>query len=114
MSEKRRLRRNNLIYYLKVFDQSNEALLGHLVDITSEGIMLVSEGPIATGIDYRLRLVFPRDIFGEEKIDFTAKSVWSKQDSNPDFYDTGFLLIDMPLEKVLLIKKLVSEYGFES
>jgi len=114
MSDKRRLRRNNLIYYLKVYNQKDGSLLGHLVDITSEGIMLVSEEPIATGVDFQLRLVLPRDIFGEGNIDFSAKSLWSKPDSNPDFQDTGFHLIDMPLEKVLLIKKLVSEYGFES
>lgn len=114
MSDKRRLHRNSLIYYLKVFDRKTDALLGHLVDITSEGIMLVSEHPIPAGIVYDLRLELPKNIFGEEKIDFSAKSCWTKPDANPDFKDTGFQFIDVPLEHVLLIKKLVNEYGFMS
>jgi hypothetical protein len=112
MEEKRKLHRHNLIYYLKVFDRANGALLGRLVDITPEGILLISEQPIDTDATFDLSLEFPHPIFGSDKLDFSAQSLWSNCDTNPDLYDTGFRLLDVPIEHVLLITKLVSEYGF--
>jgi len=114
MHEKRILHRNNLFYYLKVFEMNTNTLLGHLVDITSEGMMLISEQPIPTGVVYDLRLEFPKNIFGVEILDFSAHSLWTKPDTNPELHDTGFQLIDVPFEHILLIKRLVSEFGFIS
>ena len=114
MSEKRRRQRNNLIYYLKVFDRKTGALLGHLVDINEEGIMVITEKPLPTQVEYDLKLVFPSDIFGEEEIEFSATSRWTRPDLNPTFSDTGFKMNDVPLEHLLIIKKLVGEYGFGS
>jgi hypothetical protein len=112
MSEKRKQHRNNLIYYLKVFDRDENVLLGHLVDITSEGIMIISEKPVPVQKLFNLRLEFPRDIFGQKELDFSAMSLWSKPDLNPEYHDAGFKLQDVPLQHVLTIKKLVNEYGF--
>ena len=86
--------------------------LGRLVDITPEGIMLISEEPIPISVVVEMRMEFPKEIFGEERMEFSARSMWCRRDLNPDYHDTGFQLIDVPLEHVLLIKKLVSEYGF--
>ena len=112
--EKRRLHRNNLVYYLKVFDRDSDTLLGHLVDITAEGVMLVSEAPIPGDTLFSLRLEFPRDIFGEETLEFSAMSLWCRPDVNPIFYDTGFRLTDISIERLLVIKRLIGEYGFSS
>jgi hypothetical protein len=110
--EKRKFQRNNLIYYLKVYDRNTEKAIGRLVDITPEGVMLISEEPLPADVLFDLRMEFPKEIFGEERLDFSARSMWCRKDLNPDYYDTGFKILDVPLEHVLLIKKLVSEYGF--
>jgi hypothetical protein len=46
MQEKRKLKRRHLIYYLRVFEKNTDTLLGYLVDITPEGIMIMSESPV--------------------------------------------------------------------
>jgi hypothetical protein len=84
------------------------------VDITPEGIMLISEAPIPSDALFDLRMEFPKEIFGEERLEFSARSMWCRRDLNPDYYDTGFMIMNVPLEHVLLVKKLVSEYGFTS
>ena len=38
MTENRRMKRWHVIYYLRIFDQDKGSLLGHLIDITTEGI----------------------------------------------------------------------------
>lgn len=110
--DKRKLPRKNLVYYLKVFNRESGELLGHLVDITQEGLMLVSENTIPENTLFSLRINFPRDIFGEETLDFSALSLWCRPDVNPLFYDTGFRLMDISLDRMLLIKRLMGEYGF--
>ena len=57
MNEKRKLNRRHLIYYLRVFDRDTSILIGHLVDITAEGIMLISEDPIETDNIFQLKML---------------------------------------------------------
>jgi hypothetical protein len=114
MDERRLLHRNNLIFYLKVFDRNSDSLLGRLVNITPDGIMLISQHDIPTETMYDLRLEFPSDMFGEGAMDFSAESLWSKPDTNPDFFDTGFRFVNVSSENVIRIKKLITEFGFIS
>ncbi len=114
MSQKRRLHRRNIVYYLNVFDRKTNRILGNLVDITPEGIMLLSNEPIPENTIFDLRLQFPGDIFGEDSVAFAGESIWTRRDVNPEYYVTGFRLIDVSLDSTLLIKRLVTEYGFIS
>jgi len=94
MSEQRINKRLHLIYYLRVFDKKNNTLLGHLVDITTGGFMLLSENPIKTGIEFALSMDVPLPEGLTERVELNAKSCWSNQDANPAFYDTGFQFLD--------------------
>ena len=111
-NDKRHIKRSHLIYYLRVFNQANNQILGHLVDITHEGAMLISESPISTGEHFQLRMMLPAEIFGREHMDFEAESLWSKRDLNPDFYDTGFRLNAVALKDTAVIARLIDEFGF--
>ena len=59
MDEKREIKRRHLIYYLRVFDRKTDQLLGHLVNITPQGIMLISEESLATDTTFQLRMKLP-------------------------------------------------------
>ncbi len=75
--------------------------------------MLISERAITVDKPYDLEIRWhnPRDEL--LKIQFRAQSRWSSNDVNPDFYDTGFELLD-PSEEVLEpIRQMIMEYGFE-
>ena len=110
--EKRRLKRSHLFYYLRVFDRSNNEMLGHLVDITPEGAMLISENPIPVNTHYQLRMQLPAEIFGRAYLDFDAESLWSKPDTNPDFQDAGFRLLNVNVKDTAIISRLIDDYGF--
>ena len=112
MLERRRLRRRHLIYYLRVFDRNNDALIGHLIDITSEGAMLISEDPIETNTIFQSRMVLPEEKQGSREITFDARSVWCKKDINPDYYATGFQLLNAAPQDVEVIEWLIEKFGF--
>jgi hypothetical protein len=113
MEEKRKIKRHHLIYYLRVFNRNTDKLLGHLVNITPQGIMLVSEEPIAVDTAFQLRMKLPGALQEFEYLDFNARSVWNGQDSDTNFYDTGLLLLDIPPEKITIIEELIDRFGFQ-
>ncbi|WP_321528522.1 PilZ domain-containing protein [Sedimenticola selenatireducens] len=110
--ERRAILRRHLIYYLRVWDTATDKLLGHIVDINTDGLMLISEKQIETGKPFELEIRW-QDMEGNpERIRFSAVSRWSNNDINSAFFDTGFQLVD-PSEEILEpIRKMIHQYGF--
>ncbi|NOX87971.1 MAG: PilZ domain-containing protein [Calditrichaeota bacterium] len=114
MGEQRKLHRRHLIYYLRVFDRETGEVIGHLINITPEGIMVISENPLETNKTYKLKMDLPSDIFEKTEIEFDAESRWCKKDVNPEFYDTGFSILNLSYHDGRLIERLIDDYGFRS
>jgi hypothetical protein len=110
--ERRGLKRRHLIYYLRVFNRETGELIGHLVDVTRGGIMMINEKPVPIGEEYELRMALPEEIWGKNFLDFKGKSLWSTKDVNPDFYNTGFQISGLDGHEIDIIERLISEYGF--
>ena len=102
-SDRRKLKRRHLIYYSRVYDRANGKLMGHLMDITAEGVKLISEEPIEINQTFQLRMDLPEDIIAKPYIFLDAKSMWCSPDINPDFYNTGFRVYNMDPKDVELI-----------
>ncbi len=106
------LKRRSLIYYLVVHDAQSGDLVGHLVDITTDGLKLVSTVPIEPGRRLKLRMELPEHYFDQRELCFTAQSRWTSRDINPDFYTTGFTMEEMDETSKDLVSGLVNLYGF--
>ena len=110
--ETRSLKRRHLVYYLEVYDDDANQLLGHLVDLTTSGLKLVSKQRIPTNRTYRLRMMLPEGYFSQKDLYFEAQSMWSSNDINPDFYDTGFAAPKLDPAAQNIILDLVSQISF--
>ena len=64
------MKRRHLIYYLRVFDSKNDSLVGHVIDITTEGIKLFNEKPIEPGKEFKFRMALPEFIKENVEIEF--------------------------------------------
>ena len=95
MSNKRKNDRKQSTFYLKVYDQKSNKMAGNLRNITSNGIMLNSPEPIATGIVYQLGVALPDALIGEIPITLEAKSIWCSRNRITKLYDTGFELLNV-------------------
>lgn len=109
-SNQRRLSRIKITYYLRVFDADDDRLVGHVADISVEGMMLVSDRPIPTDRRFHLWMEIPGEGHERERVYIEADSVWSRQDANPDFYDIGFSLVDPPRPVVRRITDLIDQF----
>ena len=108
----RQLKRRHLIYYLEVFDNTTGVLLGHLVDLTVEGMKLVSKNYIEPQKEYSLKMVLPEGHARDRDVHFKAKSMWCREDVNPDFYAVGMSAprLDKETQKIFMI--LIEQIGF--
>ncbi len=109
---RRHLKRRHLVYYLRVFDQSTNELVGHLVDITTEGVKLVRETPVNPGASHRLSMQLPARLEGSYDVRFAAECLWCRPDENPSFFVAGFHITGAAKRDLDLITELVNEFGF--
>ena len=112
--DKRKSSRKYLVFYLRVFDGMSSKILGHLVDISERGIMLICDAPIQVNEDYRLRMRLPTSLKDRQEVIFTATSRWCRVDSNPDFHLAGFQMHDLEDQTKRLIATLISDFGYRN
>ena len=110
MGKKRNLERRHLIYYLKVTDMETNQAIGHAVNISNDGMMLISENSIKPESLFRLKMFLPDEIQGSRYFEFSALSRWCKQDEIPDFFNTGFQLNNVSEEGIRVIKSLIDDF----
>lgn len=110
--DRRKLKRRHIVFYSRVFDRNTGALLGHLMDLTVEGLMLISDHPINTGHTYHLRMDLPEDAKSKPYLNFDAHCLWCRPDINPAFYNAGFKVLNMGRDDMNMIDNMIDEYGF--
>lgn len=110
--EMRQVDRRYLVFYLRVFDGMSSKIVGHLIDISEKGIMMITDNPVEVNQDYRLRMRLPTQGKDRNEIVFKATSRWCKGDSNPDFYLAGFQMYDLDPETSKLVGNLIRDFGY--
>lgn len=109
--EKRVIQRHQLPLYLQVFNRVTGRPLGYIVNISSQGMMLVTQAQLMTHAVFQLSIHMP-DKKHTKKIEFEALSLWSRCDVTPNYYDTGFSFIKAPDELVELVNALKDYFTF--
>jgi len=89
-NDRRRLERKYLLFYLRVLEGTENDVLGHLVNFSSGGLMLLSDAAVAVHKKYQLRLRLPAFTCERSELVFDAFSRWCHKDVNPEFYLTGY------------------------
>lgn len=110
--DRRTIKRRHLIFYLRVWELESDRPLGHVVDLTPEGLMLISEQPITTGQEYALEIRLPDTEGALQPMQFRAVCRWSDNDINPSFYDSGFEFVEKRPQDIDTIRSLIEAYGF--
>lgn len=110
--DRRRFKRRHLLYYLKVTDL-NGYPLGHLVDITEEGVLLLGEEPFSEGDYVTFHMNLPSGFDSEEKIEIQARCQWTKISTKPHLFEGGFQFFEVSPSVRALIRQLIEEFGMQ-
>jgi heterodisulfide reductase subunit A-like polyferredoxin len=111
MQEQRHCQRKVANEILIIADQITGTQIGRVVNISAEGLMLLSEEPMVTGSVYQLDLILPNPTNDQKKLAFAAEAVWCTEASQPDSFWSGFHIIDIAAEDVLIIDKLILDWN---
>jgi hypothetical protein len=109
----RRIERHQLPYFLQVFNRLTDKPIGFLGNVSGDGLMLISLLPMMVDVDFELRLKIPGPEGTFQAIDLTATCLWSREDINPQHYDSGFSVRQAPEEYAQLINVLTHYFSFD-
>ena len=93
--DKRICKRHELIYYLELLAYDTERCLGHILDISSEGMMVMSERPFAMHEVYFFKISYRIPHKGRHTFPIKARSRWCSRDIHANFFDTGFEMVEL-------------------
>jgi hypothetical protein len=99
--------------YMDVRNHENGEHLGHMVDVTTQGLMLLSEAPIHTEAVFHLEIFLPGEVEGKTQITVSALSRWCKEDENPGFYNTGFEFRKVSPKDRHTIEQVIQKFCFK-
>lgn len=114
MSDMRKLKRIHLSCFLNVLMEGSPEPVGQVLDIQTDGMLMMSQEPIPDGQFAKYKIELPESMNGVSEIVVEAESVWSSKDFDPGLYNTGMQFIRISDADIERIKILISDYGIDS
>lgn len=87
--------RKNTPNLVRVLDQETGQAIGRVVNITADGLMLVTNDYVDTGNVFNARIILPRMVEGRVDVSVELEAVWCRQDTNPKFFKAGFKYLNL-------------------
>lgn len=112
MKDRRSAERHNLYMYLRVRDPETHDLIGHVVDVSTGGMMLVSDAPFQPNEVKQMVVELPYTEQEDRTIDIEAECRWCGPDANEDYFDAGFQFVNPTAELREMINGVVEDVGF--
>jgi hypothetical protein len=117
MRERRKHTRQGVQEYLTVYDCSTGEPIGRLANLSSEGAMFVTSGPVKATAAFRCRVELVRPILGRDEILFDAECRWCRKNVKRDRWESGYALrmtgIDADLVSFLTLSFKLGDLGAE-
>lgn len=93
--------------YFEVFDKKTGTSVGHLVDLTIEGLRIISRTEMRPRTRYQFRIDLPKEVRGVNRIFADAECVWSHKDIDPQFYIAGFKILSITPPFTEIVETLI-------
>jgi hypothetical protein len=111
MENRRAHDRKYLTYFSRVVDRNTGRMLGYLVDLTTGGALLVGNIPLRVNEVFDVRIDLPDGFASQAQMEIQVKVVWVQPDIDPEFYRTGLQLVNVQPSDLLILGRMVSDYG---
>ncbi len=111
-NEKRKVARRNFSYYMRVMDETNGKLVGHLADISTGGFKLDCSTEVQVNRDFRLRIELTSEVANKSYMVFAARSKWCRIDPlDPLSFNVGFQITNMAPSDFEIFSRMFEKYG---
>lgn len=109
IENKRQYTRKKANQHISVLNVLNGEALGTVVNLHSEGFMILGSSDIRADSVYQVEFVFEKKIDGRNHISLGAQCLWSRDADIAEQSWLGFHIIDSYPEDQLTIEKLIQE-----
>ncbi|WP_263322380.1 hypothetical protein [Endozoicomonas sp. Mp262] len=110
--ERRSIKRHQLNDYLTVYNRNTMREMGNIGNISCNGLMLISCIPVLIGAVYNMRIIIPDGDNGQVIIDFDARCHWCKPDVGPEYFDSGYSILNAGHGIIDLVDALKKYFTF--
>lgn len=93
-----------------IHDRSQQQPLGNLVNISSSGLMLMTDRELLPGHIFQLEMSLPLAAGGVQTIAFGAETLWCQSSPPSEQCWVGFQIIDMAESDTALIEQLTDDW----
>ncbi len=114
MTEKRNQTRRVARGKYDLFDINSGEYLGILVNMTTEGMMLMSRTPIPPDFVFQLEMRMSRPFRGTASVTFGAEALWCMRSTGNGHYWTGFRIIDIADETEGFLAEMIASWKPET
>ncbi len=94
-----------------VTDLENDRLIGHMVDISAEGLQISTWKFLASKTIYNFRLRLPELIYGSVFVVFDAESTWCKGEGDDRSFAAGFKICGMTPSNAQRLQEVLVSLG---
>ena len=107
----RKLERKEINQTIEITDVINGGKFGELINITVEGLMVITDKETPTSSIYQLSIKLPVELHGSNTVELGADCLWCRNDDNFHRFWSGFQIIDASETAVKQIEDLVEAYS---
>lgn len=107
----RKHQRQELNTTILIRNSMTREMIGELVNITVEGLMIISDQEMATNSIFQFCLELPEPINGIEQIELGVDCLWSRSAENVNRHWSGYQIIDASPAALQTIDALISGYS---
>ena len=113
MDDRRKHLRSNLSQGFQVFDRSTGTPIGHVGNVSQDGILVVTKQRVEPGTHLECRMVFPEEVMGTSQMVFDAQVKWCNAGRDVGTYFVGLQFRNITPDEIdtitLLLKDSVSQ-----
>ena len=114
MPERRHTVRKKFGFYMRVLDDETEETIGHLVDVSVDGLRLETPAPLSRGQEIHMHMELTPDISDSLFMFITARALWCESDNiMPNLYHVGFKITNISDHDQEIYKRLLEKYGVQ-
>ena len=111
MPERRTVPRKKFNMYMRVIDDDTQETLGHMVDVSPDGLQLETAAELPINKDYYLRVELTPELADRPFMVFIAKSKWSRPGNIPYLFYTGFKIVEIMPDDKAIFETIVKKFG---
>jgi hypothetical protein len=108
LTDKQRIKpRLTLNAGIRIRNMMTDCDVGELVNLTDEGLMIVSDSPINNNAVYQFELTLPEKVDEQDALEIGVECLWCRQIDESNRFWSGYQIIDASAQALNIVRELL-------